>query len=400
MTSPALPNQKIASTPDRSPNPKARPTHGGNRNWAAQLAHCDPSDILDFSASINPLGTPESVLTAIQTNLHLLNAYPDPSYGTLRATLSQFHGVPEDWILPGNGAAELLTWIGRELAELPCTYLMAPGFADYHRAIASFNGKTQLLQLNLDALLKQASSNEQLPSPVNHWGCCPELEQAIALANSTASCGILINNPHNPTGALLSREMLQPLLERFALVVVDEAFMDFLPPAQQESVIDWVQEWPNVVVVRSLTKFYSLPGLRLGYVVAHPRYLQRWQQWRDPWPVNILAEVAAIAALKDQPFQQRTWEWLAPTRTRLYQELNAMSGLTPFAGAANFLLVKTDTPSSHLQRLLLQSHQVLIRDCLSFVELGDRYFRVAVRLQTENQRLLDGLLNVINSVNA
>ncbi|NEQ97694.1 MAG: threonine-phosphate decarboxylase [Cyanothece sp. SIO2G6] len=367
----------------------ARPTHGGNRNWAAQLANCDPDQILDFSASINPLGPPQSVLQAIQTNLHRVTAYPDPSYGELQSALATFHDIPMDWIMVGNGAAELLTWVGRELAALPQTYVLAPGFADYHRAITAFNGKLSPLALDLDRLSRCSET-------VTDWVCCPELVTAIATKPDSSSCGLLINTPHNPTGVIFSRRLLQPLLEQFALVVVDEAFMDFLPPEQQQSVLDLVLDWPNLVVVRSLTKFYSLPGLRLGYVVAHPDYLQRWQQWRDPWPVNVLAEVAAIAALDDHDFQHQTWDWLTATRPPLSQALQAIPGLTPFPASANFFLVQTEGSSTQLQQQLLQHHQILIRDCLSFRELGDRYFRIAIRRPVENQQLLNGIQQVMS----
>jgi histidinol-phosphate/aromatic aminotransferase/cobyric acid decarboxylase-like protein len=111
--------------------------------------------------------------------------------------------------------------------------------------------------------------------------------------------------------------------------------------------------------------------------------------------VNTLAEVAAIAALQDHAFQQQTWDWLPPSRSALLKGLQALPGLTPLPGAANFLLVKTEVPSSQLQRALLQTHQILIRDCLSFPELGEGYFRVAVRLPHENEQLLTGLAQLL-----
>ncbi|MGK7890940.1 MAG: aminotransferase class I/II-fold pyridoxal phosphate-dependent enzyme, partial [Leptolyngbyaceae cyanobacterium] len=107
--------------------------------------------------------------------------------------------------------------------------------------------------------------------------------------------------------------------------------------------------------------------------------------------VNTLAEVAAIAALNDHDFQQQTWDWLRSTRPCLSKTLQAIPGLTPFPASANFLLVRTDVSSTQLQQQLLQHCQILIRDCLSFAELGDRYFRIAVRQPPENQQLLDGL---------
>jgi len=201
----------------------------------------------------------------------------------------------------------------------------------------------------------------------------------------------LLNNPHNPTGKLFSVEEILPYLEQFALVVVDEAFMDFLPPDEEQSLIPVIQEYPNLVVLRSLTKFYSLPGLRLGYAIAHPDRLSKWQLWRDPWPVNTLAAAAAIAALDDKEFQSATWEWLPPARNQLFQGLAKLPGLQPKESAANFLLVESQQSVSQLQEQLLKKYQIYIRDCLSFKELGDRYFRVAVRSKSDNQRLLTAL---------
>jgi histidinol-phosphate/aromatic aminotransferase/cobyric acid decarboxylase-like protein len=205
----------------------------------------------------------------------------------------------------------------------------------------------------------------------------------------------LLNNPHNPTGKLFTVDMILPVLDQFALVVLDEAFMDFLVPEQQQSLIDRVQDHPNLVILRSLTKFYSLAGLRLGYAIAHPDRLRRWQQWRDPWSVNVLAAAAGIAGLQDLPFQQRTWEWLQPARSQLSEGLSTLPGLQPLPSVANYILVQSERSTVWLQRELLQQSRVLIRDCVSFPELGDRFFRVAVRTVAENQRLLTGLSEVL-----
>ncbi|MGQ9873103.1 threonine-phosphate decarboxylase CobD [Leptodesmis sp.] len=358
-----------------------RPAHGGNLIWAAQLANCSPSAILDFSASINPLGPPTSAIAAIQSNLQSLTAYPDPSYHHLRSAISQFHHIPPDWILPGNGCAELLTWACRELANLEITYLLTPAFGDYLRALKAFDAQITRLPLDdfglaiLDLRLPIHNSQSTIHNPT----------------------GLLLNNPHNPTGQLFSKDSLRPYLEQLALVVVDEAFMDFLPPADQQSVMDWVLEYPNLVVLRSLTKFYSLPGLRLGYAIAHPDRWQRWQQWRDPWAVNSLAAAVGEVVLQDREFQQRTWNWLATARSQLLAGLNQLPGLHPFPGAANFLLVRSAHSVIELQAKLLKQYQILIRDCLSFPELGDSYFRVAVRSQEENEQLLAGLQAVLGN---
>jgi L-threonine-O-3-phosphate decarboxylase len=349
--------------------------------WAASLANCSPAAILDFSASINPLGPPASAIAAIQAHLSDLKAYPDPTYQSLRSALSQFHQISPEYILPGNGAAELLTWAGRDLAALDLTCLITPAFSDYCRALDAFAAKVLACPL---------ARQDDRP-----WDLNPALSSFVdRSAFPHSSIGLLLNNPHNPTGALFAQSILPPLLNNYALVVVDEAFMDFLPPDRAESVIDWVPQYPNLVVVRSLTKFYSLPGLRLGYAIAHPDRLKRWQQWRDPWSVNALAAAVGEVVVQDHEFQQHTWDWLATAKAQLTTELAAISGLTVYPGAANFLLVQSDRSVPDVQTVLLQRHRILIRDCLSFPELGDRYFRVAVRTEAENQKLITGLAEI------
>ncbi|MEH2195907.1 MAG: threonine-phosphate decarboxylase CobD [Nostoc sp.] len=347
-----------------------QPAHGGNLAWAAALAGCPPDAILDFSASISPLGPPNSAIAAILSQIGNLKHYPDPNYSELRLALSHFHQLPPEWILPGNGSAELLTLVGRELAQLAATILITPAFGDYYRTLAAYNAN--VLECPLSFVL-------------GHWSL------VIDQGQMTNDKGLLLNNPHNPTGKIFSRDSILPYLEQYALVVVDEAFMDFVPPSEEQSLIPVVQEYANLVILRSLTKFYSLPGLRLGYAIAHPDCLAKWQLWRDPWPVNTLAAAAAIAALQDTEFQQRTWAWLPPARNQLFQGLAEIPGLQPQASAANFLLVESQESILQLQQKLLKRNQILIRDCLSFKELGDRFFRVAVREESDNQRLLAAL---------
>lgn len=355
-----------------------RPQHGGNLAWAASVTGCSPSSILDFSASINPWGPPQSSLTAIQTHLNQLSAYPNPDYQELREALAQVHeGLGVDWILPGNGAAELLTWAGRELCELDEIVLPTPAFGDYGRTLAAFDGNVVKCPLSLFL-----SNLDCIPAP-----------------SSTRSQrrGLLLNNPHNPTGKLFSVEIILPYLEQFSLVVVDEAFMDFLPLSQQQSLISEVKNFENLVILRSLTKFYSLPGLRLGYAIAHPQRLKRWQQWRDPWPVNSLAVAAGIAVLQDNEFQQYTWNWLEKARFQLFEGLRKIPQLNPYPSVANFLLIESKVSVSELQLILLKNHRILIRDCLSFPELGDRFFRIAVRTEAENQQLISALQQTIKN---
>ncbi|MBE9094671.1 histidinol-phosphate transaminase [Tychonema sp. LEGE 07203] len=430
-----------------------RPVHGGNLAWAAALAGCPASAILDFSASISPLGPPKSALDAIKARSSSLTAYPDPDYGELRAALGEAFNVDPDWVLPGNGSAELLTWAAWDLSKLEATYLVTPAFGDYSRALSAFGA--QVLDCPLDLTSCTVVKNGQdarstrvkngqdarstrdefswgtgilpVPQEIEHGATSgfelksldagagnglvtddlsvsnrsfvsPSLCLPVPLALGADRRGLLLNNPHNPTGLLFAREAVEPYLEQLALVVVDEAFMDFLPPQQQQSSIAAVEKFPNLVILRSLTKFYSLPGLRMGCAIAHPDILRRWQLQRDPWPVNALAEAAAAAVVRDTVFERQTWDWLPGARRELFEGLADLPGLQPWTGAANFLLVESSLSVAAIQKSLLEKYRILIRDCLSFPELGDRFFRVAVRSRADNLQLIAGLKEVISQL--
>jgi L-threonine-O-3-phosphate decarboxylase len=364
-----------------SSNPSSyRPAHGGNLAWAAAIAHCHPQDILDFSASINPLGPPTSAIAAIQCHVDQLRHYPDPSYRDLRTALGSYHHLSADWIVPGNGAAELLTWAGYEFTACKAVVIPTPAFGDYQRSLQAFGVLTLPQPLNLEAIAA---------------GQCPPLVDLAKLPYAPGDCGLLINNPHNPTGQLWNTNALLPYVQAFKQVVIDEAFMDFLPDAQQQSLVDWVSEYPNLVIVRSLTKFYSLPGLRLGYAVTHPDRSQRWQTWRDPWTVNTLAAAAGTAVMGDRDFQRQTLEWLPPARQAIFDGLQQLPGLQPYPSSANYLLIGSPSSSREIQYQVLTRHRILVRDCSSFPDLGDRFFRIAIRRPEENQRLLAALADCL-----
>jgi L-threonine-O-3-phosphate decarboxylase len=341
--------------------------------WAASIAGCPVNQILDFSASINPLGLGSGVISALQQHLLEIDKYPTPGYLELRQALAQHLQISADWILPGNGAAELLTWAGRELAQYQ-TILPTPAFNDYGRALKAFDAPFTSIPL------------------LDQQGTWCDLEQILDNPAIPARAALLLNNPHNPSGALWTTKTLLPLLDRFSLVVVDESFMDFVSPSQ--SLIPWVEKYDNLVVISSLTKFYSLPGLRLGYCVAHPDRLARWQSWRDPWVVNRLAEVAGIAALKDREFIDRTWAWYNSCQPALFAGLQQVLNLQVYPSAANFFLLRTVQPFTTVQTDLLQQFQIFARDCMSFPELGEHYGRVALKSEADNQLLLTALVQI------
>ncbi len=342
------------------------PRHGGNRYQASLRAGCSPEEILDFSASVNPLGPPIDVGALLRREPALLADYPDPESWELRNALAKHHGLDPDWILPGNGAAELLTWMARDFSRKGgAVTLIEPAFADYERALNSFEVP----------IIRQ-----------------PMTIPKFDLPDLPGGMGLILNNPHNPSGKFFAREQLKSIPEDYDLVLVDEAFLDFVSgEAETESFIPLVAQYPNLVVLRSLTKFYSLAGIRLGYAIAHPDRLAQWQAWRDPWAVNALAQRLGTLVLAEDDFRVKTLAWLQEERAFLSKSIANIEGLTPFPSAVNFLLMHSNFSIHSIQENLLKKTHILIRHCGSFELLGDAYLRVSVRTREQNLRLISAL---------
>jgi histidinol-phosphate/aromatic aminotransferase/cobyric acid decarboxylase-like protein len=342
---------------------------------------------LEASASLVPFGPPASVRTSLRRALAgaAIRDYPDRDHQALRQAIAERHGLEAAMVLPGNGAAELFTWAGRDAARAGVSLLPVPGFADYQRALACWQGAWRPLALPL-------RWSGPFPQPF----AAPTEADLADLATANTAAVLWITNPHNPTGQLWSRESLVPLLERFALVIVDEAFLPLVPGGEAQSLLPWVGRCPGLVVIRSLTKLAAIPGLRLGYALADPERLARWAAWRDPWPVNGLAAAAGVALMADRAWDQRVQGWLAREGPWLAGELAQLPGLVPMASAANFLLVRGERAGqpcslNGLRLALEQRHRILVRDCRSFTGLGESWLRLAVLDRRGNRHLLGAL---------
>ena len=354
--------------------------HGGNLIDAARRLGCDPSLLIDASASLVPFGLPPSARWAL-ANADF-RSYPDRSSHRLRQLLADQHQLDSDFVLPGNGAAELFTWAARDAAAAGVSVLPQPGFADYARSLCCWDGATspQLLRLHWDAAF---------PQPIHDFG------QGDVL---------WITNPHNPTGQLWSRASLMPFLDRYRLVICDEAFLPLVPNGENQSMVPLVAGHPNLVVIRSLTKLFGIAGVRLGYALAQPPRLRRWAQWRDPWPINALATTLAQALLSD-PRQYARWcrrvqRWTAREGAWLQWQLSSFPGFISMPSAANFLLIRgvRDGQPSSLQPLreaLEQRHRILLRDCRSFQGLDDSWLRIGYQSRRGNRRIIRAMKSEI-----
>ena len=363
-------------------------THGGNRAAIARRLGCRPADLLDLSASLAPFGPPAPLRALLLEALlggpgSPLRDYPDRSFTALRRVIARLHGLEPEQVLPGNGAAELFTWVARDAAALGPSLLPEPGFADYRRALDCWGGRWRSWPLPL-------AWGDRFPAPF-------PLEDPGA----PEPAALWLTNPHNPTGQLWSRASLEPLLRRAGLLIVDEAFLPLCPDGEAESLLPLVARHPNLVVIRSLTKLYGLAGLRLAYAVADPERLGRWARWRDPWPLNGLAVAAGEALLAD-PAAHGRWcarvqGWVRSEGAALTAGLAAVPGLEPLPSAANFLLVRGRAGGGAalslepLRLALEHRHRILVRDCRSFPGLDGSWLRIALSDRPGRQRLLRAL---------
>lgn len=347
--------------------------HGGNLADAAARYGRRPEEFIDFSASINPLGLSPRVTEALLANIASIVHYPDTACRLARRALAEWLGVDPSCIIVSNGAAELIHLV---VGVLPPrrALLAAPSFSEYGAALAARG--VALEWIRFDAADGFAFRTER-------W-----------LERLAAADIVFIGNPNNPTGRSVPRDGLLAVVERAAahgaMVVVDEAFLDFLPDAESRTLVHEAAGRDGVFVIRSLTKFFALPGLRIGCGVGIPGLVERLRRARDPWSVNTLAQVAAVAALGDREYIDRTRSLITEEREYLWQGLRKLPGLRPYPAEANFILIELtgNAPTAAELRDRLGREGVLIRDCADFPGLTPHFFRVAVRRRDENRRLL------------
>jgi threonine-phosphate decarboxylase len=337
-----------------------------------------PEDILDFSASINPLGYAPRVKEAVFSSFDRIVHYPDSAAEDLRQELAEFHGVDAGNIIAANGSTELIYLVPR-LARGASGLIIGPAFSEYENALALAGMECRYFMLN---------AGDGFTLSLDALG--ERLEQGVDI--------LFLCNPGNPTGHLLQLSVVERILElcrsKEVFTVLDEAFMDF---CEAGSAKYQVLTGNDGIVLRSMTKFFAIPGLRLGYAIASNEVIDRLTALHAPWSVNTLAQIAGIASLADSVHMQHTLDCVAAERSFLSAGLEGIAGLAPYPSAANFLLVEIKNgPSSGVLRDLLVGERILLRSCANFSGLGERFFRVAIRTREENMRLLAALRGIFS----
>ena len=338
--------------------------HGAHGDVISRSLHIPVGDLLDFSQNINPLGPPPEVLEAAKRALYEESAhYPDLGYTELCDALAGYLGVSVEHVVPTNGGAEALFLAAGE-AGGGGALVLEPTFSEYAAAARASGMK----------VVRRVARRPEEGFAFDH----------AALDDLRGISVVFLCNPNNPTGdALGSREVLkvaERVREAGAVLLVDEAFTDFVPEISVAGMVDG-----GLWVARSLTKFFAIPGLRLGCLLCDDA--ERVQRLQPSWPVNAVAEAAGIAAARDGSFAGASVTEVARLRGDLFRALEGLDGLRPFPGAANFLLVRG--PEGLPWRLARRG--VLVRGCGPFMGLGEEYFRVAVRGEAENGRLISAL---------
>jgi threonine-phosphate decarboxylase len=348
--------------------------HGGDVDRWARHAGIEAHEILDFSASINPLGPPPSARRAFVNSYGEISRYPDPHGEELKEALAEHHGMNPAEVLIGNGSTQLIYLLCAALR--PCKALIVgPAFSEYANALTLAGADIRQFTLGPDDGFQ--FSTERFMAA---WekGC-----NMVFLATPNSVTGQLIPKAEIGNIARLA-------LARKSFLVVDEAFIDYV---EGESVKTQARHNPYLIVLRSLTKYYALPGLRLGYLFGEACTVAQLAAYQEPWSVNAPALNVALACLEDESFTSKTERWLQRERKFLSQRMAALEGLHPLPSQSNFLLVKIDRSGGKAPPLgtFLLNKKILIRACDSFAGVGVDYFRIVVRRRKDNRRLLAAL---------
>ena len=356
--------------------------HGGNLKEAQERYLLKKEEIIDFSANINPLGFPSSVGKIISSHLDDIARYPDPGCKDLKKALASCLNISADNLLIGNGSMELI--FSLTFALKPKRALIPiPAFSEYERAVHLAGGRCLFVK-----------TREENDFAVNVTEIVKRLDSADLL---------FICNPNNPTGFLWDKEAMRFLADKCekkgVFLVIDEAFMDFVKEKNASSMAAARPFKLHVLVLRSLTKFFALAGLRIGYLAGNKKLLSRISSYQPPWSVNVLAQMTACEIIKDSVFIKKSRDYVLKESIFLFKKLQKLKFLKPYPASANFIFCRVENKKINSRRLCdyCGAKGILIRDCSNFRGLDDRFIRVAVRKREENLRLLSCLEGIVTS---
>jgi len=384
--------------------------HGGNIYKIFREKNI--KEILDYSSNINPYGIPESLKKRITENLEILERYPDPDYIELRQKLAYLNKVDISNIILGNGATEII-FLFMEVINPQKLLIVSPTFGEYERAVkatervenSSILGDSHKKKYDEKSFGKQKIEIEyfELKESDDFKLNISNLKNELAKKYNL----LIICNPNNPTGKFLKLDETEEILKECnkynTKLFIDEAFIDFLKDGMKESIINTKENRYNLFVTRAFTKFFAIPGLRLGYGIYFDKKLEkRISEKKEPWSVNNIAEMAGLTVLDDTEYIEKTLKWITEEKTYVYEKLNEISGIKPYKTEVNFITVKIEDNfilkglNVKILREKMLEQGILIRDASNFNFLDERFFRLAIKNRKNNNRVIETLKKIFD----
>lgn len=352
--------------------------HGGNLYKMASIAGVDPTEILDFSSNLNPLGFPDWVRPLINSRISNLIHYPDPNYTKTRISLEKYWNIPKDEIVFGNGASELIHILPK-IKKFDLAVIAQPSYIDYQKSI-------ELAGLKIQEIILQKESKFEL-----------NYEELIKVfqKNPEKQILVLLGHPNNPTGRLLDREKILKISSEYknSFFVIDESFIDFC--SEDYSFRNFRSE--NLAVLWSLTKILALPGLRIGVLLTDPKLASRISELLPSWSLNYLGASILEKFGEDQSFLFKTKEKISEWKNIFKKELEDLKIFHIYDTDANFLLlefIETKREISELENLLLKEFKIGIRNCGNFKGLENNYIRIAIKTPKENEIFIQAFRSI------
>lgn len=344
--------------------------HGGNIYKKAKELGLSESRLIDFSANISPLGLPEHIREAMVRSIDGTINYPDPDCTDLKEAIAEADGTNSSYISCGNGGADLLYRLAFGLKPQK-VLLPVPAFVEYEEACTAAGAMMVYYPMGKDFMI-----GEDFPD---------------AITEDTDM--VIICNPNNPTGLLTSREMILNILdksrENHCKVMVDECFLEICRNEAQYTVKPYIEQYDNLIILKSFTKLYAMPGVRLGYIIcSDPEVIRKADHAGQAWSVSHIAQQAGIAALKYPHYKEAVIK-------EVYKELSFMKDafsrlpVELYDGQANYLFFRTPGITDLDTRL--EKYGIMIRNCSNYVNLGDDYWRVGIKSHQDNEKLIEAI---------
>lgn len=349
-------------------------SHGGNIYKKAKELGIKEENILDFSANISPLGLPEYIRQAMVEAIDGTINYPDPDCSCLKEAISRQDSVPETKIACGNGGADLLYRLAFGLQPKKAV-LPAPAFVEYEEALSAAGAQIEYYRMADDFIIREDI-----------------LEKITEDTDFVVIC-----NPNNPTGILTDRELILRILEKAketkTFVMVDECFLEICQNEKEYTVKPFIEKYENLIILKSFTKLYAIPGVRLGYILAgSEEVIEKVNRAGQAWSVSHIAQCAGVAALSDNDYKERVIVTVAEELSYMKKEIFRLPVIL-YDGAANYLFFQTPGITDLDKRL--ESYGIMIRNCSNYANLGTDYWRVAVKSHEENEKLIKALQMIL-----